>query len=138
MLKILFHYSISKRSRWLLLSIWLNMQDKTVQYVKDNMWYPIYSPLVHEKWTPTNKELLVDLCFNFVKFQTAFWHVMDIQFQFFIHFYLLAMSSEPKIVKTKRSRPHREALYILILSMYYYWQRNWSLQWLRDVCMIYQ
>lgn len=24
-------------------------KDKMVQYVKDNMWYPVYSPLVHEK-----------------------------------------------------------------------------------------
>lgn len=25
------------------------MQEESVEYVKRNMWYPVYSPLVHEK-----------------------------------------------------------------------------------------
>lgn len=38
---------------------WLMLQDETVEYVRSNMWYPVYSPLVHEKWYS-------DYMFNFL------------------------------------------------------------------------
>ncbi|KAH6838020.1 NAD-dependent malic enzyme 2 [Perilla frutescens var. hirtella] len=40
-------------------------KDETVQYVKDNMWYPVYSPLVHEKYavvTGSNKGIGLEIC----------------------------------------------------------------------------